>query len=110
MASVRINKDQKNWPQVENGKEEAKPILPCPVRDQADACFAAKEKLWGRIHLKDFCSGRPIFQAESRQEWVPAREPSAGQCRDFSGTFPEVGEIQRDAQDKDLGVRGDEFC
>ena len=42
MASVRMNMGQKGWPQVGNGKEEAKSILPCPVRVQADASFAAK--------------------------------------------------------------------
>lgn len=43
MASVRMNMGQKSWPQVEeNSKEEAKSILPCPVRVQADASFAAK--------------------------------------------------------------------
>lgn len=42
MASVRMNTGQKGWPQVGNGKEEAKSILPCPVRVQADASFAAK--------------------------------------------------------------------
>ena len=42
MASVRMNTGQKGWPQVGNGKEEAKSILPCPVRVQADDSFAAK--------------------------------------------------------------------
>lgn len=103
MASVRINKDQKNWPQVENGKEEAKPILPCPVRDQADASFAAKalgqDSFEGTSALEDLFSklsqGRSGSQRGEESQVQGSAETSLEPSQDWRNT-------ERCPGDKDL--------
>ena len=81
MASVRMNMGQKSWPQVEeNSKEEAKSILPCPVRVQADASFAAKAP--GQDSLEETSALEDLFSKLSQNR----RRPQQGEESQVQGS------------------------